>query len=163
MERGSRASLVSWHSVNTRQYLSIVLDIPCPMSAISRKMGQELRSRMKRFSHVNWSQVVRDAVEARIRSEESLAAPIDVPRAIAAVRRMDEMARRLRGGKELAGEVRKWRDRGRPCPHGREDVAPSGLHPERLAIQPRRIRLHSEASSTASTPISLKSFSSFTT
>jgi len=65
------------------------------------RIPRELKERMNRFSHVNWSDVVRRALEEKVREEEVKWA----------LRVMDEVSRRARPGKPLAEVIREFRDR----------------------------------------------------
>jgi len=68
---------------------------------ITVRIPRELKERMNRFSHVNWSDVVRRALEEKVREEEVKWA----------LRVMDEVFRKARPGKPLAEVVREFRDR----------------------------------------------------
>jgi len=65
------------------------------------RIPRELKERMDRLSHVNWSDVVRRALEERVRVEE-------VKRALVV---MNEVSRKARPGKPLAEVIREFRDR----------------------------------------------------
>jgi len=64
------------------------------------RIPRELKERMDRFSHVNRSDVVRRALEERVREEEV--------KWVLGV--MDEVSRKARPGKPLAEVVREFRD-----------------------------------------------------
>jgi len=68
---------------------------------ITIRIPRELKERMNRLSHVNWSDVVRRALEEKVREEE----------AKWALRVMDEVSRKARPGKPLAEVIREFRDR----------------------------------------------------
>jgi len=68
---------------------------------ITVRIPRELKERMNRFSHVNWSDVVRRALEEKVCEEE-------VKWALGV---MDEVSRKARPGKPLAEVVREFRDR----------------------------------------------------
>ena len=40
------------------------------MPVITIRVGRELKERMRRLSHINWSEVVREAIKRRIEEEE---------------------------------------------------------------------------------------------
>jgi len=65
------------------------------------RIPRELKERMDRFSHVNWSDVARRALEERVREEE-------VKWALGV---MDYVSRKARPGKPLAEVIREFRDR----------------------------------------------------
>jgi len=64
------------------------------------RIPRELKERMNRLSHVNWSDVVRRALEERVREEE----------AKWALGAMDKISRKARPGKPLAEVIREFRD-----------------------------------------------------
>jgi len=64
------------------------------------RIPRELKERMDRFSHVNWSDVVRRALEGRVRVEK-------VKWALGV---MTEVSRRARPRKPLAEVIREFRD-----------------------------------------------------
>jgi hypothetical protein len=67
---------------------------------------------MARLSDVNWSEVVRNAIQGRIEMEENLRGPVDRRRAIAASRGMDALRESIAPSEfDSAKEIRKWRDR----------------------------------------------------
>jgi len=68
---------------------------------ITVRIPRELKERMNRLSHVNWSDVVRRALEEKVREEEVKWA----------LRVMDEVSRKARPGKPLAEVIREFRDR----------------------------------------------------
>jgi len=65
------------------------------------RIPRELKERMNRLNHVNWSDVVRRALEERVREEEVKWA----------LRVMDKVSRKARPGKPLAEVIREFRDR----------------------------------------------------
>lgn len=72
------------------------------MSAkITVRIPLELKRRMERFSSVNWSDVVRRAIEEKLRE-------LEVREAIEA---MDEIASKARSVRSLAEVIREFRDR----------------------------------------------------
>jgi len=64
------------------------------------RIPRELKEGMNRFSHVNWSDVARRALEEGVREEE-------VKWALGAI---DEASRKARPGKPLAEVIREFRD-----------------------------------------------------
>jgi len=72
------------------------------MSAkLTVRIPRELKERMDRFKDINWSEVVRKAVEERLREEEVRWA----------LRVMDELSRKARPQKPLTEVIREFRDR----------------------------------------------------
>ena len=70
---------------------------------ITVRVSLELKKRMERFPDVNWSDVVRKAVEEKLRELEIREA----------VEVMDEIASKARSGRPLAEVIREFRDRRR--------------------------------------------------
>ncbi len=72
------------------------------MSAkLTVRISKELKERMDRFSYVNWSEVVRKAIEEKVREEE----------VNWALKTMDEISHKARPSKPLAEVIREFRDR----------------------------------------------------
>lgn len=65
------------------------------------RIPRELKERMDRFSHVNWSDVVRRAIEEKVREEEVKWA----------FRVMDDISAKARPGRPPAEVIREFRDR----------------------------------------------------
>ncbi|RLG04149.1 MAG: VapB-type antitoxin [Thaumarchaeota archaeon] len=65
---------------------------------------------MERLRHINWSEVVRRAIEEAVRREESKLRERDKARMRAAVIRTDKL-RRLVPGWSSVEEIRRWRER----------------------------------------------------
>jgi len=66
------------------------------LSIITIRIPRELKEKMKKYREINWSEVVRRALEERIRIQER----------IEATRRMDEIRRKVKPVKR--GELDKW-------------------------------------------------------
>jgi len=66
------------------------------LSIITIRIPRELKEKMKKYREINWSEVVRRALEERIRIQER----------IEAMRRMDEIRRKVKPVKR--GELDKW-------------------------------------------------------
>src|SRR3989441_10469530 len=61
---------------------------------------------------LNWSEVVRAAIQRRLEAEEALRKPVDRARAKRAGRAIDRLRQSLPAGEyDLAKEIRKWRGR----------------------------------------------------
>ena len=68
---------------------------------ITVRIPRELKERMDMFSHVNWSEVVRKAIEKKLREEEvKLALKI-----------MSEISAKAKPEKPLTKVIREFRDR----------------------------------------------------
>jgi hypothetical protein len=77
---------------------------------VSSRVDEETRRKMKRLRHVNWSEVMRQAIIKKI--EEETRRDPDPNEIDEAIRLMDEV-RRPRGDFDGSEEIRKWRDRGK--------------------------------------------------
>ena len=66
------------------------------MSIITIRIPRELREKMKKYEEVNWSEVVRKALEEEIRIQER----------IEATNKIDEIRRKVKTVKK--GELDKW-------------------------------------------------------
>jgi len=66
---------------------------------ISVRVNEELHQKM-RDTQINWSEYIRDAIEAKIREEEMRRAADE----------MDRIANATKGDWSGAAEIRKWRD-----------------------------------------------------
>jgi len=82
------------------------------MSVVTVRVNSELKKRMDRLRHVNWSEVVRRAIAERIALEETLASSrvIDTKRLEEAIRDQDRLRLKTTGKWSGAEEIRKWRD-----------------------------------------------------
>jgi len=77
---------------------------------VSFRISRSLKERMERLRHINWSEVVRRAIEEAVRREESKLRERDKARMRAAVIRTDKL-RRLVPGWSSVEEIRRWRER----------------------------------------------------
>ena len=78
---------------------------------MSVRVDSTMKGRMAALGDVNWAEVIRRAVQARLDLEEDLRNPIDRNRARRAARHTDEFRLSLkRGGYDSTREIRKWRD-----------------------------------------------------
>jgi len=68
---------------------------------ITVRIPRELKERMDRFRNVNWSDVIRRAIEEKVREEE----------VEWALKVMDEISRKAKPEKPLAEVIREYRDR----------------------------------------------------
>lgn len=83
------------------------------MEVISAKIDKRTKEKMKRFSDVNWSEVIRKAIASRIREEElrSRINPVDKDELARAGRMTDTIrAKHAAEGWSSVEEIRKWRD-----------------------------------------------------
>jgi len=78
------------------------------VEVVSARVDEETRRKMRRLRHVNWSEVVREAIQEKIRLEDRKRVR-DVTEVGEALRLMDSI-RRPRDGFDGTEEIRKWRD-----------------------------------------------------
>lgn len=87
------------------------------MSVVSFRIDEELKRKMKRKKYVNWSEVVRGAIEERIELEDSLSLQKrtkDFHAISEAVRSIEGVRNKtIHGRWSGAEEIRKWRDQRR--------------------------------------------------
>jgi len=76
---------------------------------ISARVDKETRRRMKRLPHINWSQVIRDAIREKIREEERR--PHVDPRELREAAAITDRVRAPSPGWDSTEEVRRWRER----------------------------------------------------
>jgi len=77
---------------------------------ISFRVSRELKERMDRLKHVNWSEVVRRAIYEVVVREEAKLRSRDMDRVREAVLRSEKLSRRVEGWSSVE-EIRKWRER----------------------------------------------------
>jgi transcriptional regulator of met regulon len=78
------------------------------VEVVSARVDEETRRKMRRLRHVNWSEVVREAIRDKIRLEDRRRARDDAE-VEEALNLMDSI-RRPRAGFDGTEEIRKWRD-----------------------------------------------------
>ena len=78
------------------------------VEVVSARVDEETRRKMRRLRHVNWSEVVREAIRKKIRLEDRRRVR-DQAEVAEALRLMDSI-RRPRPGFDGVEEIRKWRD-----------------------------------------------------
>ncbi len=78
---------------------------------VSVKVDEETKSKMERFSDVNWAEVIRAAIKRRVELEEDVRKPIDKARAIKASKHMFKIKLKTSGKWSGVEEIRKWRER----------------------------------------------------
>jgi len=75
---------------------------------VSARIDEETRRRMRRLPHVNWSQVIREAIDERLQVEEARKRP-DRAQLVEA-KRLADSVRRASPGWDSTEEIRKWRE-----------------------------------------------------
>ncbi len=83
-----------------------------PMVVITVRVDNELKAKMKKYKHVNWSEVVRKALTERLMVEEDLGAKqsINMDLLLKAVSDQDHLRAKTTGRWSGAEEIRKWRE-----------------------------------------------------
>ena len=79
------------------------------VEVVSARIDEETRQRMRRLPHVNWSEVVRNAIQEKIREEEKRY-EVDVSRIREAAKSTDSL-RRKHEGWDSTEEIRRWREK----------------------------------------------------
>ena len=78
-------------------------------TVISVRVDKKLKEEMEKLSYINWSEVIRSAIERKIEEEKSRVREKD----ISALREASEITRKLRRrveGWSAVSEIRKWRE-----------------------------------------------------
>ena len=81
------------------------------VEVVSARVDDETRRRMRRLPHINWSEVMREAILEKLREEERRR-DVDVGRLLAAARVTDAIREPSRGW-DSTEEIRRWRERRR--------------------------------------------------
>src|SRR2546428_8473138 len=82
------------------------------VKVVSVKVDDDTKRRMDGLRDLNWSEVVRTAIQRRLEAEEALRKPVDRARAKRAGRAIDRLRQSLPAGDyDLAKGIRKWRVR----------------------------------------------------
>jgi hypothetical protein len=81
------------------------------MSLITLKIKDEIKKKMRKYRHINWSEVARSAIEERIRLEE-LQEPRRIDSALlkTAIEVQDSIRAKSSGNWSATEEIRKWRE-----------------------------------------------------
>jgi len=78
------------------------------VDVISARVNDETRRRMKRLPHINWSEVIREAITARLKREERREVdPADLREAA----KITDALRAPSPGWDSTEESRRWRER----------------------------------------------------
>ncbi|MCL6002340.1 MAG: VapB-type antitoxin [Candidatus Thermoplasmatota archaeon] len=80
------------------------------MEIISTKIEKDTKEKMRKFSYINWSEVIRESIRARIEEEESRTRAIDRNK-IKEAMNIAASVRKPSKGWNSTEENRKWRDR----------------------------------------------------
>jgi len=82
------------------------------MAIVTVRLDEQLKERMKKLRHVNWSEVIRTAISERISQEETIASQrsIDVGSLRKAMADQDRLRSKTTGTWSGGEEIRKWRE-----------------------------------------------------
>lgn len=82
------------------------------MAVITVRVDEELKAKMEKYKHVNWSEVVRRALAERVMAEEELMAKrnVNADLLLRAVSDQDRLRAKTTGRWSGAEEIRKWRE-----------------------------------------------------
>jgi hypothetical protein len=76
---------------------------------VSFKVDKRLRDRMRKLAHINWSEVLREALATKVEQEESKLRAVDKESLVEAVHLSDNI-RKSSEGWSSTEEIRKWRE-----------------------------------------------------
>ena len=76
---------------------------------ISFRIRRELKEKMEKLRYINWSEVVRKAIEDVVRREEAKLRDRDLAKMKAAALRTNQLRRRVPGWRSVE-EIRRWRE-----------------------------------------------------
>lgn len=79
------------------------------MSIISVRLDEETRRKMKLLSYLNWSEIIRQAINQRIKEEESKKRTLD-SKMLREAAEITDRIRRPSPSWSSTEEIRKWRE-----------------------------------------------------
>lgn len=79
------------------------------MEVVSVKVDRELREKMRRFSNVNWSETIREAIRQTVAEEELKGRRVD-PEEVREASRLTDAIRKSAEGWSSTEEIRRWRE-----------------------------------------------------
>jgi len=79
------------------------------MSVISIRIDEQTRRKMKLLSHLNWSEVIRQAITQKIKEEENRKRRLD-PKMLKEAAEKTDKIRKPSPSWSSTEEIRKWRD-----------------------------------------------------
>jgi len=77
---------------------------------VSFRISKELKRKMDMLSYINWSEVVRKAIEEVINRELSKLKSKDIEKLKMAALRSEELSRKVEGWNSVE-EIRRWREK----------------------------------------------------
>jgi len=98
-------------SFNTFTYYVVIISQGMSMSVVvSFRISRELKRKMDMLSYINWSEVVRKAIEEVVNRELSKLKSKDVEKLKMAALRSEELSRKVEGWNSVE-EIRRWREK----------------------------------------------------
>jgi Arc/MetJ-type ribon-helix-helix transcriptional regulator len=82
------------------------------LEVVSIRVDEQLKRRMEHLRYVNWSEVIRSAISAKIREEEQRERSVD-PELLLRAKVDTDRLRRPSPGWNSTEEIRKWRNQRR--------------------------------------------------
>ena len=79
------------------------------MEVVSVKVDRELKDKMKRYSNVNLSETIREAIRREVAEEELKGRRVD-PEEVREASRLTDSIRKAAEGWNSTEEIRKWRE-----------------------------------------------------
>ena len=79
------------------------------MSVVSVRLDEETRRKMKLLSHLNWSEVIRQAIVQKITEEENKKRRLD-PKTLKEAAEITDKIRKPSPSWSSTEEIRKWRE-----------------------------------------------------
>lgn len=80
------------------------------MKVVSLRVDEKTKARMDLYKDVNWSEVLRRAIQSRVEVEARLRAKIDRARAMRAAEDMERLRAKTSGKWSGTEEIRRWRE-----------------------------------------------------
>jgi len=80
------------------------------MTVVSVRVDDETKRKMDSYKDVNWSEVIRRAIRARVEVEKRLRRQIDRARALRASEDMERLRAKTSGKWSGVEEIRRWRE-----------------------------------------------------
>ncbi len=79
------------------------------MEVVSAKVDKQVRDKMRKLGHVNWSEVIRSALITKIKEEEAKLRSVDKASLIEASSATDRIRKSSKGWNSTE-EIRRWRE-----------------------------------------------------
>jgi len=80
------------------------------LKVVSLRVDEKTKARMDLYKDVNWSEVLRRAIQSRVEVEARLRAKIDRARAMRAAEDMERLRAKTSGKWSGTEEIRRWRE-----------------------------------------------------